>query len=724
MSMTRRGPGSHPSSAALVALLVTTLVQGPAVASASASPLALAAQLPVSATGPKVVVVPFGLDARARTQLGLLSHAGEEAVARSDRFVLVRAVDAFEPNRARERDEKLALADTRVREAQKALDDLDNQKALEALVEALAAYRTVDLSRSWKAYFDAWVLKAAAHATGGENPQAKQEMERLLALDARATFAPSFFPPELLKYADSQRKLVAQAKGALTVRTEPPGAPVWVDGSYRGLSPVTLSQQTGARHQVTTSLPGFALLQTELSPGEELLRFEPAELAPGFKKLADQLGKDADGEGRDLALRQLGRLLGADQVLALIAKKSLAGEQLELTVERLEVRDGHNAAFRTATVPMNDADRLTEVLDQSLARDDRRDGKAPVSHFKGGSGGSSAVRTTGFVLLGVGALAVGAGVALGVTAGQRADEFRSTAQVRVDRSTQLAQEGRTFALMADVSYGVGAVSLITGGLMALLGGSGGGSASSSEAEPPPHRETGSGSGRRIGGGSDDRKAAAERRAAEELKAQEERRAADEKRAADDRRAADEKRAADETNAKKADDERRAKEDAEGKKKSKKELQREAEEKRAQEKAEKLEAEKKAREEAQAAKKAADDARAQEKADKAEAEKKAREEAQAAKKAADDARAQEKADAEKKAHDDAQGQSGKKKSKQELQKEKDDEARAAAEKAEADRKAADEAAKKKADEDRRLKEEADKKAKEKKKDEDHDDLRNY
>lgn len=661
-------PSKRPASGFLqcfIAVLVVALVRPPP---AQASAAELLTRLSLGASAPRIAVLVVSQDLRASQQQGALEGAGEAALERSARFSVVTAHDAFNPAAAKKQDARLEESREKMKSGRQALDDLDNVKATEAFTQALEALQDTDLARNFPALLEAWTMKAAGHATGGENGPAKKDIEAVVALSPRAEFTPTFFTPDLIKFAEAQRKFAANAKGELLVRTEPPGARVWVDGTYRGVSPVTVAGLTGAKHFIAASEGGYALAQSQAAPGEEVLSLAAAELGPGWKKAITDIKKDPEGATRDTAAQALGKAAQLDQVLLVLAKKSLAGEQLELIGLRLEVRDGHNAAYRTGTVNPGDPEQLTGFFDALTGKDAKRDGKDPVHHFKGG-GGSPVKQVAGIALLGFGAAALITGGVFGIMAADRAEEFRETPQKQVVIAANAKRDGQTFAAVADVSYLVGLLSAAGGGVL-LFTNKGGG-----EEEAPAVGQKGKGADdakrREL-----DRKAAEDRRASDERRKDDERRREEERKREEDRkqeseaRAAENKRRADEEEAKKRDEEESTK------KLSKKE--REA-------------LEKKKREE---------DARA-----------KKEEERQAAE--------------EKKRLEDEKKNAGKLTKKQRAEeeerkkKEEEEKAKAAAEE-EARLKAEAEEKKKKEAEEKKKKEEAERK----KKNEDHDDLRNY
>jgi hypothetical protein len=656
-------------------VLAATLVAGLCRPPVALAALPVAEALPrvaLAAPSPRVGVFVVSLDARAAQQKGLLEGAAEAALERATRFTVVPVQEAFNPAATRGRATRAGDASQKLKAGKQALDDLDNEKATASFTAALEDWKQADLSRDFASLLDAWVMKAAGHATGGENTPARKDIEAVVALAPKTEFSPTFFPPDLIKFAEAQKKLAANAKGELLLRTEPPGARVWVDGVYRGVSPVTVAGLSGGKHFVTATLGGYALGQMEASPGEEVLKLDPAELAPGWKKANTEVSSDPEGKGRDLAAKTLGKAAQLDQVLLVVAKKSLAGEQLDLTALRLETRDGHNAAYRTGTLKTGDPDALTAFFDALVLSDAKRDGKDPVTHFKGGGGGN--VKTiAGISLLGLGAAAAIAGGVFGFMASDRANAFRQTPQVQTTVSNNLKSEGQTFAAVADISFLVGIASAATGGVL-LLTSSGGGDA-----------------------------AAPERKDLEKEEAARKKREAAERRALEDRRAAEERR---------KEDERRREEEKKREEERRKEDEKRREEEKAKEEAKAAEPEQSDEEKA-LSKMSKKERAAYEKKKKAEEAKRAKEEA-AAKKAEEAKRAKEEAAAKKSGE--SEEAAAKRKAEEEAAKKAEEEAAKKRAEEEARKKAEEEAARKKAEEER--------KREEKRKKEQEEDLRNF
>lgn len=195
------------------------------------------------------------------------------------------------------------------------------------------------------------------------------------------------------------------------------------------------------------------------------------------------MASDPDGPGRDRAAVDLGRQLGVDQVLLVVAQKSLTGDKLELAGARIEVRDGHNAAWRAATLPESGAG-WGAFFDELAATDTPRQSGAPVTHFHTGFPPTSRL-VPSLALGGAGAVAAAVGVIFGVLA---LDQNRQYNEHQRDQAGQakLKEETIAFAAAADVSYLVGIAAAATGAVLWLTAPKRAETADSSP-EPAPSR---------------------------------------------------------------------------------------------------------------------------------------------------------------------------------------------------------------------------------------------
>lgn len=481
-----RRPWMRALHATLSGLLAGLLAVGPA--AAAQAPLRLVPQtVPAAAAGsPKVLVVAVPLDSAARAHAPHLAHAGLGAVAGSGRFEAVDLSLALDTEGVSARAAKAEEAAAAFAEGKRAYDEeLDTQKAMVQFDKAVRAYEASDMLAHFKDLSRARVMKVASQVANGETKAAELEAEKLLSMDPTARFSPNYFPPEFITFVEKTRAAVlAEADGVLEVKTGAVPARVYVDGEFRGASPVKVTGLTRAEHFITALAPGYAVARERARAGEVSLELRPTESAPRVKAAMERIADDAEGPGRDAAAVELATLVGTPQVLVLLARGGSLKAPVELTAVRLDAADGHNWGHATGRAPVGEGleDATRALLAGVLGVDAPRVGGKPVTHFASG-GPSTGQRTAGYVLMATGVALVAGGVFFGLEASSREDRFRTLAQTD-PRADKVASEGKTFALIADVGLVAGLASAGVGTWLAFFKGKGSGGPKSAVAVEP------------------------------------------------------------------------------------------------------------------------------------------------------------------------------------------------------------------------------------------------
>ncbi len=482
-------------------LLNRMLLAGPAavlacgIALAPSSVLAQAKLAPVDPSaylraGPRrIVVMAVGIDRQAQGELGRLEHLAEQAVVRSGRFELVRLVEALDHSNTKLRQARVAEAAAAASAAQKLYDDLDAQKAAQGFSEAVKGFRQADLTRHFSDLSQAWTMKIASLVANGETRAAQNEIEKLVAVDPKAQFSPNYFPADTLKQVEDVRRHAASVKNLVQVKTSPPGAQVYLDGLFRCVAPCAVTGLARGDHFLSLVLAGFALSQQAATPGLNEVVLREAESAARYRGLVEQVVKDPYGPGRDGAARQLGEWVKADQVLVAVARKSAAGQKLELIWVRLETPDGHNLAYQELEVPMGEGlNAAAEGGVASLLERDVPMRGTPVTHFSK-PGAASMKKTVGYALLGAGVALIGVGTYFGLQANAQAGLFRETPQVKLE-ADQIKSKGQGFALTADLFFLGGLAAATPGALLAFReGGSAPPAQHKADPKPSPQKKS-------------------------------------------------------------------------------------------------------------------------------------------------------------------------------------------------------------------------------------------
>jgi hypothetical protein len=396
------------------------------------------------------------------------SYILDAAARRGGRFELVDLAERLDPLGVKKRRTWHESAADASEQAKKSYDLLEYRDALGYIQRSVELYEQTNLAQTFRELSAALVFRVASRYFDGDEAGARAELERLLTVDPRAEFDPQRFPPDLRDTVDrvkEERK--AAGRITLDLSTDPVPARAYVDGIYRGVTPLGVRGLSPGDHYVTLIAPGYTFYQEKIkvAPGTAH-RVTLAQLPPGptvafMKKLAYGA---PDGLS---VVRALGRGVGAAQVAA--AFVDYAGRDVRVALWRIEVSDGHLAAEAEVVAPETDpnfAAKLDRMFADAMAKDAPRGQKGePVlvsrrnvlSRFAGEVGLD---RNTGqaVALISTGALAAG-WVLFGALAASSNASYRNTPQTDpriVDGS--LAGTGRGLALTADVMLGLTAVS--------------------------------------------------------------------------------------------------------------------------------------------------------------------------------------------------------------------------------------------------------------------------
>ncbi len=457
----------------LIASVLTGLLAGPSlllpgVAGAGEVP-APPPPPPPTARRPSLAVVGVPLD-ESGSAAARLAYMGEQVGRRLGRHQIADLVALLDPDADQQRTDKAEQAAKDYELARKNYDELDLQKAVDRCDKSLAAYEKSDLSVHFDDLAKSWILRIASLIANAENQTAGVELNSLLPVDQRSVFDPNLFAPDFIAQVKQRREEIrAKANLTVDVTARPDSARVFIDGSYRGITPLEVRELAPGDHFLTLIAPGFQLMQKRVRPGVAVAFVEtmsPAQRYEILRSFVEQVRADPRGPGRNTAATELARDLGVDQVMV-IAVSAKGRDTLNVLGVRIDARDGHELAYLDEAIP-NDESRFASAADSFLNRamgsDLRRTGKAP----KVSTGGSFdwKPRHTGYALAAAGALALVSGIAFGLSAKGAVNSFKASTEPQTSTSyDSLESSGRRSALIADISY---LVALVAGGSGAYL----------------------------------------------------------------------------------------------------------------------------------------------------------------------------------------------------------------------------------------------------------------
>ena len=428
--------------------------------------------------GPPLVVLALALGEGHDRDVAQAGYVAEEAIRRAKHQQLMPLDDVLDPTAAQARKKATVEGLRQLMAAHNAYDQLDMEVGSELANKAIANLTKGNLIRTFPKVVDAYELRVAAFASDPKTlDQAKAELGNLLPIDPRGELSPNLFNPDVIALAEGLRQKVKAASTlTLKVSATPAAARVFVDGSFRGVTPLDVTNLAPGNHYVTLIAPGFHQVLKRVNPGPDpqlAVALEPAERADDLKSLSAAVGAAFHGPHLESALGQVATALAVEQALAVIVEAP-KGQGARVYAERATAQPPALLDDLDHALPAASADQA-KVIDALVTDAATRDHAlasqriAPVAAATASSSGGG-VRYVGFAVLGVGAVAAGLGTVFGLGANSDVSDYKANPQLNTLRSTSLSNDGKSKALLASVSFGAAVVAAGAGALMVAFGG--------------------------------------------------------------------------------------------------------------------------------------------------------------------------------------------------------------------------------------------------------------
>jgi hypothetical protein len=190
---------------------------------------------------------------------------------------------------------------------------------------------------------DAMITLAVAQMQKGKNTAMNQTLRRLLIW--RPAFQPdSDVPPQINDPLETARQTVSQLPQAqIRINSDPPGAQVFVDGDYIGVSPTVASNLAVGEHYVTFKKLGYKrglrvaqVTKSGVDVTDKLQRAEKYLLVEqAIARTAPQMGKSP----LDPVVDNLKETLFLDHMVFMEAKKGVTDDEIQLKAYLYDLRN-------------------------------------------------------------------------------------------------------------------------------------------------------------------------------------------------------------------------------------------------------------------------------------------------------------------------------------------------------------------------------------------------
>jgi PEGA domain len=150
-----------------------------------------------------------------------------------------------------------------------------NTEAKQAFREAMTAFSKGVAALSDFSEFAQVYIELGAILVNEGNPGADACFGRAISMGAGAAPDPAQHPPAVVeRYQRVKRQMLKVPRGAITVKSEPGGAQVQLDGRRVGQTPLTLTDELTGDHWLVVRAPGFAVFTSEVSISSKIAPVE------------------------------------------------------------------------------------------------------------------------------------------------------------------------------------------------------------------------------------------------------------------------------------------------------------------------------------------------------------------------------------------------------------------------------------------------------------------
>lgn len=189
------------------------------------------------------------------------------------------------------------------RQGREAYDNLELEEAVKLLRQAardLDARLDEVLDRNLLT--DIYIYWGSALVLSGQKKPGETVYRKLLVLHPEAELDSMVFPPSLTAtFSRIAKEVQSSSTGGLRIESATPGAEVWVDGTFRGISPVLLERLVEGQHIIRLVRRGHRSWgrKKKVHAGSQEVIRQGLESLPGFERLKAMGVQLADAAGSE-----------------------------------------------------------------------------------------------------------------------------------------------------------------------------------------------------------------------------------------------------------------------------------------------------------------------------------------------------------------------------------------------------------------------------------------
>jgi hypothetical protein len=315
-------------------------------------------------------------DSFSEKAASVLNHLARENFQRAPEFTLLDIRSFLEDESGDPRLATLQKAHELLKSGKEQYDNLELDAAIDELSKSIEEFKkAAGRLGGGEGYLEALLYLGAAHILSGDNERGTESFRTVALFDKRKTLDPKVFPPSMIEIFDKTKEdVTASPVGTVLVKSNPTAAEVYLNGVFKGITPLTLVKVPEGVHFIRVEKDGYTPWGQQVefyATHEETTEanLQEAVLHSKFAEEAKKIISDLDEDPPRKEIVQFGEWLRVERLM--VASVKQRGDEVVTEAVMIQLQPPKKLAFRKTEFNLTSANFLAraDAFFSSLYRD-------------------------------------------------------------------------------------------------------------------------------------------------------------------------------------------------------------------------------------------------------------------------------------------------------------------------------------------------------------------
>jgi hypothetical protein len=306
----------------------------------------------------------------------VLNHLARENFQRAPEFSLMDVRAFLEEEPGDPRIAALQKAREFLKSGKEQYDNLELDASIDELNKAIEEFKkAAGRLGGGEDYLEALLYLGAAHILSGDNERGTDSFRTVAMFDKRKILDPKVFPPSMIEIFDKAKAdVTASPVGTVLVKSEPTAAEVYLNGVFKGITPLTLVKIPEGIHFVRVEKDGCLPWGQQVefyATHEETVEanLKEAALASRFSEEGKKVLSDLDEDPPKKEIVQFGEWLRVERLM--LASVKQRGDEVVAEAVMVQLQPPKRLTYKKAEFNLTSANFLAraDAFFSSLYRD-------------------------------------------------------------------------------------------------------------------------------------------------------------------------------------------------------------------------------------------------------------------------------------------------------------------------------------------------------------------